>query len=88
MPLYSYDCPTHGMFDLLRPMGECGEDGECPDCKVLSTRRMSGGQRISWGKFGHWNASDANLRRIEVKNRGNVTDSVKERHGGGQRPKY
>ena len=35
MPNYSYVCVVHGIFDLLRPMKECSERGECPECKDL-----------------------------------------------------
>lgn len=35
MPNYTYVCVTHGLFDLLRPMKEYNEKGECPECKAL-----------------------------------------------------
>ncbi len=35
MPNFSYICLTHGIFDLLRPMREYKEKGECPECNNL-----------------------------------------------------
>ena len=42
MPLYEYVCNRcDERFDELRPMAECAEDGECPNCGQLSSRVLS-----------------------------------------------
>ena len=34
MPIYEYVCPRcKAKFELLRPMRQAGEKGECPQCK-------------------------------------------------------
>ena len=41
MPIYEYTCPTHGKFDLLRPVEEFDELGKCPKCNKLCKRQLS-----------------------------------------------
>jgi putative FmdB family regulatory protein len=46
MPVYEYDCLTHGVFDLIRPMHLSREGADCPSCaaacpRVLSTTRTN-----------------------------------------------
>lgn len=38
MPLYEYDCPSHGDFTLMRPMVQSGADAPCPTCASASRR--------------------------------------------------
>ena len=39
MPLYEYKCCEE--FELIRPMSECAEDGECPGCGKMARRVFS-----------------------------------------------
>ena len=32
MPLYAFECPGCGPFELSRPVAEAGSAGRCPDC--------------------------------------------------------
>jgi putative FmdB family regulatory protein len=41
MPLYSYECQSHGVFDLMRPMSRSGEDAPCPSCGQGSGRLIT-----------------------------------------------
>ena len=38
MPFYEYKCAEHGIFELLRPVDEHADGGNCPACKKLSPR--------------------------------------------------
>jgi len=39
MPVYSYDCDTHGRYEALMEMARCNE-GVCPECGKVGRRRF------------------------------------------------
>lgn len=45
MPLYEYECPIHGKFDKLNPIGKHSEFERCPQCGLASQRQVSS---FSW----------------------------------------
>jgi putative FmdB family regulatory protein len=38
MPVYDYECATHGAFEALRPMSESAAPQPCPQCAQSSAR--------------------------------------------------
>lgn len=46
MPVYSFECPQHGVFDLIQEMNTL-KTCLCPRCGRASTRRMSTPARIA-----------------------------------------
>ncbi len=46
MPGYTFECPNHGVFDLIQGMNTLNT-GACPRCGRTSTRRMSTPARIT-----------------------------------------
>jgi hypothetical protein len=39
MPIYSYQCPEHGVFDVLAPLSQWDQDGNtCEICLAMSPR--------------------------------------------------
>lgn len=38
MPVYEYQCPLHGEFELLRPMSEYQQEQPCPQCGAGAPR--------------------------------------------------
>lgn len=41
MPLYEYECSTHGVFELTRSMQESRLDASCPLCASAAPRILS-----------------------------------------------
>ncbi len=41
MPIYEYECSSHGRFDELRGFSECSQPADCPVCGVASARAVS-----------------------------------------------
>ncbi|MHC5035574.1 MAG: FmdB family zinc ribbon protein [Planctomycetota bacterium] len=41
MPLYSYVCKTHGVFDAWRNMSESAQPSPCPTCRRRARRAIS-----------------------------------------------
>lgn len=41
MPIYEYECESHGSFELQLPMRDAGRDASCPDCGASSRRQLS-----------------------------------------------
>jgi putative FmdB family regulatory protein len=41
VPLYEYDCPAHGVFELHRAVREFASPASCPACHELSPRILS-----------------------------------------------
>lgn len=41
MPIYEYECSSHGGFELELPMRAAGSDARCPDCGSSSRRLLS-----------------------------------------------
>jgi putative FmdB family regulatory protein len=41
MPIYEYECESHGSFELQLPMREAGGGASCPDCGASSRRLLS-----------------------------------------------
>ena len=38
MPIYEYECATHGAFDAVRPMAAYREPLPCPECGATAAR--------------------------------------------------
>ena len=47
MPLYEYLCDGCGPFQDMRPMAECDDPQDCPDCGALSPRALLTAPRLS-----------------------------------------
>ena len=41
MPIYEYECASHGSFELELPMRSASSDGRCPECGESSRRLLS-----------------------------------------------
>ena len=41
MPIYEFECTTHGTFELTRPMAQVREPAECPECGAPAKRLLS-----------------------------------------------
>lgn len=41
MPLYEYECASHGGFDAFRPFAESDQTEPCPTCGTASIRQLS-----------------------------------------------
>jgi len=41
MPLYEYDCQTHGLFETMHSMHEASAPERCPSCGEQSPRVLS-----------------------------------------------
>lgn len=41
MPIYEYECRTHGVFELLKSVSEAYEAGACPRCAAPGQRLIS-----------------------------------------------
>ena len=41
MPIYSYKCASHGIFDARKYMDERNEKTLCPKCRRVSTRHYT-----------------------------------------------
>ena len=41
MPIYEFECPSHGTFELSRPMAAAREPAQCPDCGESAKRLLS-----------------------------------------------
>jgi putative FmdB family regulatory protein len=41
MPIYEYECQTHGLFEKMRPMQRSSEGADCPSCRSLAPRVLS-----------------------------------------------
>jgi putative FmdB family regulatory protein len=41
MPIYEYECQSHGGFELELPMRAAGPDARCPECGASSRRMLS-----------------------------------------------
>ena len=61
MPLYSYECVRHGVFDTTRPMSRSGEDAPCPCCGRDSARVITAPQIFSMST-GRRQAAECNER--------------------------
>ena len=55
MPLYSYKCPAHGVFDALSSIAERADALPCAACRQPSPRVISSP---------HLNLGDASARRL------------------------
>lgn len=40
MPVYDYLCDSCGPFTVMRPMSECAEPHDCPDCGAAAARAI------------------------------------------------
>lgn len=41
MPIYEYDCPTHGRFEQIRSFDEFGDPADCAECGTSCERALS-----------------------------------------------
>ncbi len=41
MPVYEYECNSHGLFEAMHPMARSSEPSPCPTCEVQSMRVLS-----------------------------------------------
>ena len=41
MPIYSYECPSHGIFDAWRKMSRASLSARCPNCRQPARRGIS-----------------------------------------------
>lgn len=41
MPIYEYDCPEHGRFELICTFDQFEDPGECPECGGTFPRALS-----------------------------------------------
>ena len=41
MPMYEYECATHGVFEALQSVKHAREPGSCPRCKRAAPRILS-----------------------------------------------
>lgn len=41
MPIYEFECRSHGVFELERPVSQAKGAGTCPECGVASARILS-----------------------------------------------
>lgn len=79
MPLYTFNCPTHGLFELLLPLSESERKrAKCPDCSRFGSRAAElatmrpdkywSGQQTQYGFI-----SSAKQLKQEMKRRNHVT---------------
>ena len=55
MPRYTFTCPTHGRFDLVRKFEESGDPAQCPDCGVVA-------KRVYYPVWDVWNTGGSHRR--------------------------
>ncbi len=41
MPIYEFECESHGAFELTRPMAQVRDPAKCPECGESSKRLLS-----------------------------------------------
>jgi len=41
MPLYEYECDSHGVFELQRPLQQASAPAPCPECCAAAPRILS-----------------------------------------------
>ena len=61
MPLYSYECDVHGVFDLMRSMSRSGDEAPCPSCGTASARLITAPQIFTMSP-GRRQAAECNER--------------------------
>jgi putative FmdB family regulatory protein len=47
MPVYEYQCDSHGVFTAMRPMSEYLDPQPCPDCGSAACRVMLSAPQVS-----------------------------------------
>lgn len=47
MPVYEYECTTHGAFELMRPVAESSAKQKCPTCGAAAPRAILTAARMS-----------------------------------------
>ncbi len=57
--IYEFECTQHGSFEVKRPMSECSEMGNCPECGAEGQRVFS---RFTWFWAGEAYRSDGSRR--------------------------
>jgi hypothetical protein len=50
MTPYSFDCPVHGVFEDLFPMGEAPREAACVECFAWSPRVFGAAMQFTYGK--------------------------------------
>ena len=41
MPVYEYECRSHGVFEAFKPLAEYTSPADCPDCATPAGRILS-----------------------------------------------
>ena len=54
MPLYTYECPKHGDFDILLSLTEMVEKSSCPDCNTISKKVIVNGHGGFFSTESNW----------------------------------
>ena len=80
MPIYEYECPEHGVWELLSPhvFVPIEQDIRCPECGRISRRIVSAPARTP-GRWGYTNAYDDPVLG-HVKNSMDYERKLKERN--------
>ena len=54
MPLYTYECPNHGDFDIALSLNEMAEEVSCPDCSIISKKVIVSGHGGFFSTDSNW----------------------------------
>jgi len=54
MPLYEFECPTHGKFDEFHSMSSVPRGTKCPECGAQSPKQFFCGQTVIPPKDNGW----------------------------------
>ena len=65
MPIYEFECPTHGVFHALRPMAQHSEPCPCPDCDAPARRVLLTAPALSGMDRGRYQAHEVNERSAD-----------------------
>jgi len=76
MPVYDYECGTCGAFSAMRPMAQCAEPLDCPDCGAMSPRAFLRAPAIA--------CTDASTRKaMSLNERARHEPRLASKHGAG-----
>jgi putative FmdB family regulatory protein len=78
MPLYEYECMTHGVFHALRPMAEYQSPQACPCCGEQATRVVATAINLSHVTATNRKAHERNERSAHA-----PASSRDKKHGAG-----
>jgi putative FmdB family regulatory protein len=54
MPVYEFECPTHGVFEEFHRMADVPRSTKCPDCGAQSDKQFFCGQTVIPPKDSGW----------------------------------